>query len=104
MPAVLSRWTVRDPATVRDWALAALQFCRVQRGRDTVLASRYWISKASEIAILTEFEPGANPSPGGDTPDGAKAIADLLMLAENTSNETWSDARSAADMMTRAGA
>ena len=103
MPALLNRWEVRDPSTARDWGLAALQFCRVQRGRDEVEASRYWLSTATEISILTEFKPGASVSPGGDTPEGAKAIADMMALSRNVSNEVWSDARGSSEMLTRAG-
>lgn len=103
MAALLSRWSVRDPKDVRDWGLAAVQYCRVQRGRDGVESSRYWLSTATEIAILTQFEAGVPPTPGGDTTDGAKAIADLMALSQNTSNEVWSDARAGADTLTRAG-
>jgi len=103
MPAILSRWEIRDPSKVRDWGLAALQYCRVQRGREGVVASRYWLSTATQISFLTEFELDTPATPGGDTADGAKAIADLFMLSENVSNEIWADARAASDTLTRAG-
>ena len=96
-----ARWTLRDPEKLRDWDLAALQLCRTMRGAENVEWSRYWLSTATEITILTKYR--GNDSSLPQSVEFAKALADFIRLSENASVETWADAQAASDTVTRAG-
>jgi hypothetical protein len=86
------------------FALAALEWCRAAREHEGVNESRFYWIDPNVIAVVTDAEPGAwgNGSGAELSARGAKAIFDLADRARNTSSETWADARSGAEMFSRA--
>jgi hypothetical protein len=95
----------RYPSADRNaLAMAALEWCRSAREHDGVNDSRFYWIDPNEIAVITDAEPGAwGPGSGIElSARAAKAIFGLADLARNTSTETWADARSGAEMSSRA--
>ena len=78
MPMIYQAWEKRDAADAREWGLALLQWCRVNRGRPGVIDARYWIQAPSTAAVLIEFEPGADVLAGFDSEEYAKAVIEIV--------------------------
>ena len=96
MPLHVAKYQRFQSADRNALGLAALEFCRAARAADGVNNSRYFWIDPNEIAILTEAEPGAWGNGAAHQPSAraAAAVFALADLAQNTMNETWSDARS----------
>ena len=56
MTLQVSKWKVRDGSDLSEVGLAALAFCRAQRGRTQVDGARYYWAHPGEIWILVEGE------------------------------------------------
>ena len=96
MPLHVAKYQRFESSDRNALGLAALELCRAARETDGVNNSRYFWIDPNEIAILTEAEPGAWGNGGARQPSAraAAAVFALADLAQNTMNETWSDARS----------
>lgn len=99
MPMVYETWERRDDADPRDWGLAALQWCRVNRARDEVVDARYWICRGTRLAVLIELEPGADPMAVPESKEWAQALGALVGIASNPDREIWNDAQVGADVI-----
>lgn len=75
-------WHRKDGADRNDLAFAALQVCRVLRGRDDVHSSRLFWQGWNDLAIVTEGEPTMRNSDGTPEPAMAKAARELSDLAD----------------------
>ena len=92
-------WERRDNAKAGDWALAALQMCRMFRALDEVVDARYWMCQASRLAVLIEVEPGADPMTTPEGKEWAQAMGAMVTLGAQCDAEIWRDARQGADAL-----
>lgn len=82
MPLEFTMWHRKDGADRNDLAFAALQVCRVLRGRDDVHSSRLFWQGWNDLAIVTEGEPTMRNGDGTPEPAMAKATRELSDLAD----------------------
>lgn len=82
MPMNFTTYHRKDATDRNDLAFAALQVCRVLRGRDDVESSRLFWQGWNDIAIVTEGEPSMRGDRDEPNPAMAKATRDLFDLAD----------------------
>ena len=88
----------------RDFGLALLQMCRVERAQDDVIDSRYWIRHGHFAVKLTEFKEGTGRITQEPDEAFAKAAFALSRVARITNTETWTDPRAGAGLLRAGGA
>ena len=71
MPMIYSRWDRYPNASREEFALAALNLCRLQKASGAQSARYYWAT-ANSVVILTDVPEGIPPP--APTPDSAKAV------------------------------
>lgn len=91
MALQIDYWHRKDNADRNDLAFAALQVCRVWRGRDDVTSSRLFWQGWNDLTIVTEGEPTfRNFNPQADM---AKATIALADLADPTAHHFMAEAK-----------
>ncbi len=95
MPMNFTTYHRKDAADRNDLAFAALQVCRVLRGRDDVESSRLFWQGWNDIAIVTEGEPSMRDTQDDPDPAMAKATRELFDLADPTQNLWLGEAKRA---------
>lgn len=104
MPMLVTTFELKDPAQVRDWGLALVQWCRVNRALPNVVNAQYWGRGMNSAVVLIQYEQGSGPTMEGlaDNPEFAKAAAALQSMCNSSPFELWNDAQGNFDVL-RAG-
>ena len=93
MTLQVSKWKVRDGSDLSEVGLAALAFCRAQRGRSQVDDGRYYWAHHGEIWILVEGQEEIVLT-SNKSSESYAALYDLNELAVQSESVLLSDARS----------